>query len=99
MKYMNLDQKGAVLAEYVWIDGSNGLRSKTKVSHVHMGFRFPHLGFFSDVGDRWAAPDPDALFPWRSVVIGSSMISYATEAAFRFRFIRTQVRHRSTEPR
>lgn len=33
MKYMNLDQKGAVLAEYVWIDGSNGLRSKTKVSY------------------------------------------------------------------
>lgn len=53
MKYMNLDQKGAVLAEYVWIgtfrlrflsgstkpvltrrsttDGTNGVRSKTKV--------------------------------------------------------------------
>lgn len=30
MKYMRLDQKGSVLAEYVWIDGSNGLRSKTK---------------------------------------------------------------------
>lgn len=31
-KYMKLDQKGKVLAEYVWIDGSNGLRNKTKVS-------------------------------------------------------------------
>lgn len=31
-KYMNLDQKGKVLAEYIWIDGSNGLRNKTKVS-------------------------------------------------------------------
>ena len=32
MKYMKLDQKGAVLAEYIWIDGSNGVRSKTKAS-------------------------------------------------------------------
>lgn len=32
MKYMKLDQKGAVLAEYIWIDGTNGVRSKTKVS-------------------------------------------------------------------
>ena len=31
-KYMALDQKGKVLAEYVWIDGTNGLRNKTKVS-------------------------------------------------------------------
>ena len=31
-KYMKLDQKGSAMAEYVWIDGSNGLRSKTKVS-------------------------------------------------------------------
>lgn len=29
-KYMALDQKGKVLAEYVWIDGTNGLRNKTK---------------------------------------------------------------------
>ena len=33
MKYMNLDQKGKVMAEYIWIDGSNGVRSKTKVGH------------------------------------------------------------------
>ncbi|KAI4187101.1 MAG: hypothetical protein LQ346_005551 [Caloplaca aetnensis] len=30
MKYMKLDQKGAILAEYVWIDGTNGVRTKTK---------------------------------------------------------------------
>ncbi|KAA6413744.1 MAG: glutamine synthetase [Lasallia pustulata] len=30
MKYMKLDQRGAVMAEYIWIDGSNGVRSKTK---------------------------------------------------------------------
>lgn len=29
---MKLDQKGKVLAEYIWIDGSNGMRNKTKVS-------------------------------------------------------------------
>lgn len=30
-KYMKLDQKGSAMAEYVWIDGSGGLRSKSKV--------------------------------------------------------------------
>jgi len=29
MKYMSLDQGGKVLAEYVWIDGVSGVRSKT----------------------------------------------------------------------
>jgi glutamine synthetase len=29
-KYLKLDQGGKVIAEYVWIDGSNGLRSKSK---------------------------------------------------------------------
>jgi len=29
-KYLKLDQKGTVMAEYIWIDGSNGVRSKTK---------------------------------------------------------------------
>jgi hypothetical protein len=29
---MKLDQRGKCLAEYIWIDGTNGLRNKTKVS-------------------------------------------------------------------
>ncbi|KAF2874409.1 glutamine synthetase [Massariosphaeria phaeospora] len=29
-KYLKLPQNGKVIAEYVWIDGSNGLRSKSK---------------------------------------------------------------------
>ena len=28
---MDLDQKGYCMAEYIWIDGMNGVRSKTKV--------------------------------------------------------------------
>jgi len=31
MKYMDLDQKGYSMAEYIWVDGNNGVRSKTKV--------------------------------------------------------------------
>ena len=31
MKYMKLDQKGYCMAEYIWVDGTNGVRSKTKV--------------------------------------------------------------------
>jgi glutamine synthetase len=31
MKYMNLDQRGRVQAEYVWVDSCGGTRSKTKV--------------------------------------------------------------------
>jgi hypothetical protein len=34
-KYLALPQSGKVIAEYVWIDGSNGIRSKSKVSHFH----------------------------------------------------------------
>lgn len=29
-KYLRLPQNGAVLAEYIWVDGSNGIRSKCK---------------------------------------------------------------------
>ncbi|BFZ63921.1 glutamate--ammonia ligase [Saitoella coloradoensis] len=29
LKYMDLDQGGKIQAEYVWVDGTNGLRSKT----------------------------------------------------------------------
>ena len=32
MKYMSLDQRGHVQAEYIWIDANGGTRSKTKVS-------------------------------------------------------------------
>jgi hypothetical protein len=36
MKYMSLDQRGRVQAEYIWIDAVGGTRSKTKVrSHPH----------------------------------------------------------------
>lgn len=27
-KYLDLDQRGAVIAEYVWIDGTGNIRSK-----------------------------------------------------------------------
>jgi hypothetical protein len=29
---MALDQKGSIMAEYVWIDAVSGLRSKSRVS-------------------------------------------------------------------
>lgn len=31
MKYMSLDQRGTVQAEYIWIDAVGGCRSKTRV--------------------------------------------------------------------
>jgi len=33
-KYLQLSQKGSVIAEYVWIDASGGTRSKCKVSGI-----------------------------------------------------------------
>lgn len=40
MKYMSLDQRGRVQAEYIWIDSTGGTRSKTKVCtyrpHFHL---------------------------------------------------------------
>jgi glutamine synthetase len=30
-KYLDLPQNGKVMAEYIWIDGHNGVRSKTMV--------------------------------------------------------------------
>lgn len=33
-KYLQLPQKGSVIAEYVWIDASGGTRSKCKVSQI-----------------------------------------------------------------
>jgi glutamine synthetase len=29
-KYMDLDQKGRIMAEYVWIDSEGGVRSKSR---------------------------------------------------------------------
>lgn len=34
MKYMSLDQRGRIQAEYVWIDAVGGTRSKTKVRTI-----------------------------------------------------------------
>lgn len=42
MKYMDLDQRGYSMAEYIWIDGMNGVRSKTKV-RVLLGASYPHV--------------------------------------------------------
>jgi len=30
-KYLKLSQRGNIIAEYVWIDASGGIRSKSKV--------------------------------------------------------------------
>jgi hypothetical protein len=33
-KYLDLPQKGSIIAEYIWIDASGGTRSKCKVSDI-----------------------------------------------------------------
>jgi hypothetical protein len=43
-KYLSLPQSGKIIAEYVWIDGSNGLRSKSKVSNFHRQSLHGHCG-------------------------------------------------------
>lgn len=50
-KYMDLDQRGVIQAEYVWIDGTNGVRSKTKVRDSPPPARSP------PVSNRTNAPD------------------------------------------
>lgn len=45
-KYLDLPQKGNVMAEYVWIDGSNGIRSKSKVSSFIPFFFVSHIFHF-----------------------------------------------------
>ena len=32
MKYLKLDQKGSIMAEYIWVDSIGGVRSKSRVS-------------------------------------------------------------------
>jgi len=66
-KYLKLPQNGKVIAEYVWIDGSNGIRSKCKVSrapillHHHTHYLHCALFFFwlRSVG-RWYDVTPPA---------------------------------------
>ena len=72
-KYMALDQKGKVLAEYIWIDGSNGLRNKTKVSNPSILFnshcdwhKKPHQ--FSTSGYVWKTQTPRMM--QNSVICG-----------------------------
>lgn len=55
MKFMKLDQKGFVLAEYIWIDGTNGVRSKTKVRH-RSSVSPPHLFLRELARARGSAP-------------------------------------------
>ena len=42
LKYMSLEQKGKVMAEYVWIDSCGGTRSKTKVCRHHTPLQLAH---------------------------------------------------------
>jgi hypothetical protein len=51
-KYMDLPQKGAVMAEYVWIDGSNGVRSKSRVSLFQLFVLQPRLRYLQP----WSSP-------------------------------------------
>lgn len=39
-KYLKLDQKGKIMAEYVWIDSTGETRSKSRVSFSNI---FPYL--------------------------------------------------------
>jgi hypothetical protein len=45
MKYLDLDQKGKVLAEYIWIDAVGGVRSKTKVGIGFLLFASYHTEY------------------------------------------------------
>ena len=53
-KYLQLPQKGKITAEYVWIDGSNGVRSKSRVSIFSL-FLFRAVSFPTHVLRRRAA--------------------------------------------
>ena len=53
MKYMSLDQKGGYMAEYIWIDGSNGVRSKTKVCLYFLKFLLPPTHASSSKLQMW----------------------------------------------
>lgn len=34
-KYLRLDQKDAIMADYVWVDAEGGIRSRTRVSDIN----------------------------------------------------------------
>jgi hypothetical protein len=40
---MRLDQKGTAMAEYIWIDSTGGVRSKSKVRTHHISFFSIHI--------------------------------------------------------
>lgn len=74
---MDLEQKGYSMAEYIWIDGQNGVRSKTKVRillvypHVQPQCRLPPI--FDAGGEA-----PEALLSAQRVTplgLASSWIS------------------------
>jgi hypothetical protein len=57
-KYLSLPQGGKIIAEYVWIDGSNGIRSKSRVSTIQFQSLVPPYyyivrHFATQVHDNW----------------------------------------------
>jgi hypothetical protein len=64
-KYLKLPQNGKVIAEYIWIDGSNGLRSKCKVSILNFLVFLPFLAFLIHA-PRNSAMQCSAPLPVRS---------------------------------
>lgn len=63
LKYMKLDQKGSVLAEYVWIDGHNGLRSKTKTlqKKIESADELPEWNFDGSSTDQAPGDNSDVM--------------------------------------
>lgn len=37
-KYLKLDQKGSIMAEYIWVDADGETRSKSRVSNSNSSF-------------------------------------------------------------
>jgi len=98
-KYLNLDQRGSVIAEYVWIDANGGTRSKCKTlkGKVNSVKDLPEWNFDgsstgqapgdnSDVYLRPVAYYPD---PWRLgdniLVMCETWMSDGTSNTFNFR--------------
>lgn len=48
-KYLELDQKGRIMAEYVWVDSEGGVRSKSRASFtVQVAGQRGQFGLTSD---------------------------------------------------